>query len=350
MMAQTYRDNNFNVTNIDKCISYVNNLNIKDKNLTFLGKGGQGTAYLLNTLLCGKIVIKISKNIPDTEKEILALKMCKQYIDNDITPNFLYYYDTINKNNMSYILTEYADGTLEDWIRVVHSDSEWRSFMFQFLHGVYIIQTLLKAYHSDLKPKNIFYKKLKSKDSVFKYIIANDTYYVPTHGYLFMLADFGHIQSMLVGKPKISNSTIQTHIDNNIDLEHIIELPKRILVSSLEKMYTKDQMINIIKDNKDEYFNNYLQSKTAQINKDLNKYPQFIKNKMILKSIAYYIIEKKYINNIPIDKQVKKLPSNKIINDISNIFAEKTSIINMFKMFDDYKTAVSTVKTFSIKN
>ena len=357
----SYRNNDYIIKNYDSCVKLVKNFKydyieklfknkgyVNSQCLKYLGSGGQGRVYLLSEEECGKIVIKIIKSYDDNNNELLIVPYVKRIIEDYVSPNFLYIYGYEKIKNYTVIFSEYANGTLEDWLKTKHSYEEWRSFLFQFLSAVVVLQTVLKSYHSDLKPKNIFYKNLINKP-VFEYNIQEKKYYVPTHGNLFLISDFGHVQSLMFKKNKLNKDSIELNIKNNIDLEHIIDLHKRIIVNSIEKVYTYGEMLNIIKKNNDLYFDNYLKSKKEEIDKNLSKYPEHVKKKMLYRSVAYYILEKKYIDleAIPDNSMIMKLPPIKIINEIEN-WKDHDNILDILETFSEFKN-VSSVTTNLIK-
>ena len=386
-----YRSNYYNVVNFDACDNIISKFeyNLIDRlyknkrklnenhqidpfevNIQMIGKGGQGTVYRIkaidfikdqdqyNKKRCGYIVIKITKdnNSNDDKNELKIMNACREIIDKHICPNFLYFYgikniDNKNKNNKDknnkdryrIIMSEYANGSLEDWLKNHHSYDEWRSFMFQFLMGVLCLQIKLKAYHSDLKPKNIFYKKLADAQSIFKYTIINSdksqTFVVKTYSYLYIIADFGRIQSLLFEHNKLNKNSIELYIRNNVDLEHIITLPKRIMVNALEKIYTYDDLVDIIKLRNDPYFEGYIKNKKEEIEHDLKKYPKNIRDNMVYRSAAYYVVEKKYIDpqDIPDNMMVMKLPPMGIITELESWQTNGSmTILDILNTFTEY--------------
>lgn len=368
-----YRFNGYFLKDINFCINHINLINSDHRNMLkeyknntflknnliandyiikFLGKGGQGNVYLLESLNCGKIVFKITKVNYESRREVYLLKDCKKIIDNKISPHFIYYYDDIILDDYYYTFMEYADGTLEDWLKEEHNESEWLSFIFQILYAIFIMQYVLKTYHADLKPKNILYKKINK--GYFKYNIFDKTYYVPTFGFLFMISDFGRAQSLLFNENNLTNESILALIKDNNDLEHIETLPKRILVSALEKRFTKvEHFINYIKNNFTDYeFDKYLNTEKEKINMELSKYSDFIKKRMLLRSLMYYAVEKNYIkpNNIPDNFFTMKYPPKNIKEMIEKFFALKIPIYKILDRFDIFKNPAGNIlKTFTIK-
>ena len=362
-MDLSYRSNNYDVRSLKTCSAIIDMFNYKlvdrlyknkkhldealvfDKinvNVKFVGKGGQGKVYLVKSLTdqesCGYIVVKVIKNCREMLNELEIIPHCKEVIEKFISPNFLYYYGIKKQGPYNLITSEYADGSLENWLKISHTYQEWRSFLFQFLMGVLCIQIVLKGYHSDLKPKNIFYKNLANDKLLFGYDIFGEKYVVPTMGYLYMLADFGSIQSLLFKHNKLNENSIKLYIKNNVDLEHIIDLHKRIIVNAIEKIYSFDALIEIIKLKNDKFFEGYLKNKKIELAKQLAKYPEPIKKKMLFRSVAYYVVEKNYIDpyKLPDNLMIMKLPPKEIITQIQD-WTKAKSITDILNTFSEYK-------------
>ena len=359
-MDLSYRSNGYDVLSYAECLNLVDKIDIDTinklykgnksyMNFKFIGKGGQGKVYLISSKTCGCIVMKVMKLSSDIE--LLINKQCREIINKSICPNFLYYYGARRIKYYGLTFSEYADGTLEDWLHSAHSYTEWRSFMFQFLVGVLVIQRILKTFHSDLKPKNIFFKKL-DRNIAFEYNISGSKYIVPTLGNLYILSDFGRAKSLIFKNSSNLNS-VELFIKNNADLEHIIDLHKRIIVNSAERIYSLDDLIKIIKLKNDEYFEAYYQDTKESINKDLAKYPQHVRNKMIHRSVVYYVVEKDYIDpySIPRDKIVMELPPREIIAQISE-WKKYKNIEDILQTFNEFKNATEDLKIikFTLKN
>jgi thiamine kinase-like enzyme len=367
-----YRSNDNDVLDFQVCDDIVSSIKYKlieklyyNKNSKFrylsdtpaaeisaLGRGGEGKVYLVQNKECGSIVIKISKG-NDNESKIS--KYCKEIVDKYICPNLLYFYGVKHVKKYNITMSEYADGTLEDWLETKHTYEEWRTFMFQFLVGVLCIQIKLKAYHNDLKPKNILFKKLSIPNIVFLYKIQEKQYMVPTTGNLFVIADFGKIQSLLLRQNEMDKNSIELFIKNNLDLEHIIDLPKRIIVSGIEAVYSFDELIDTIRTHNDTYFDNYLQNKRDEINEQLRKYPDYVKNKMLYRSVAYYAVEKNYIDwkDLPTDSLKMKPPPKQIIDQLNQWKDSNKKITDILDTFTEYQTNVQSytdqhVVTFSL--
>lgn len=351
-----YRDNRYRINNINACITDIkaitpstlqtlhdnksNKKYIIDTNasLQFLGRGQLGTAYLLDSSSCGKVVVKmidLNANVKlfgeiykYSEEEVHIMKKLKTLIDKNISPNFIYYYDDIVVDNFKIILMEYADGTLEDWIKMYHTDAEWLSFMFQILQGVLVMQKELKGVHSDMKPKNIFFKRVIS--GYIKYTINDKVYYVPNEGYLFTIADFGRMKTVLSHKNIIDR--INNDIKNNEDLYEVSRLAERIMVSGIITKYNYKQLTDIMKKHNMKQLN--------IINNDIDKnfagFKSGMRDKMKMRSYAYYIIEN---NLIDIDKLNIKvpLPSPAIRKQLHDMYSPKPieNMLDEFKIFKE---------------
>ncbi len=335
-----------NLINLNECQKKIN-----DKNI-FIGKGGQGSIYKLESEKCGGIVLKTyhkKTNQKEIYREINILDRVKNLIEKDICPHFLYYYDFFKKDNDINILMEYADGDLEKWIKNYHSDDEWKNMIFQFIIGVHTIQKYLKGYHSDLKPKNIFFKNINHTDTYFKYLVDNKEYYIKNNGNLFILADYGHFQSIFFDDNTITEENILSAIRENQDFDYLKDLPKRIKVTNLLKKYNLKYIKNKFINNKN--FNSYYNTEYQKINKEMNNYPINIKDKFLNRNLLYYCLEEKLIDY---EKEVnnglqeeQKSPSEYISTFINNILNEKGDIENIldtyFKEYQEKKDNISKV-------
>lgn len=321
-------------------------LSDKKERIRFLGKGGQSSVYLVESPACGDIVVKVVEKKDNTKREIQLVPRIKRLVDDFICPNFLYYYGVRHVGPNALILCEYADGSLEDWLRTQHSYAEWRSFLFQFLVAVRCLQTVLLTYHNDLKPKNLLYKRLARPDTIFEYQVADQQYRVPTHGYLHMVTDFGHAQSLLLPKNAMNQEQIKGHIRDGDDLTHIVTLHKRILVNAIEKVYTFQDLSKLIEEQRDEYFAGYLRNERARIDRDLSKRPGWQRDKMLYRSVAYYVVEKGYINHssIPEASLPMKLPPVEIVDEISH-WTDHRDVGEILATFNEYKVPVAGAPT-----
>ena len=334
-----------NLLNLDECRK-----NIQKK---FLGKGGQGNVFKLESKTCGSVVLKTyhkNTNKDEIFKEVNVLDKAKQIIDNDICPNFLYYYDFFQINDTFNIITEYADGDLEAWVKEQHSDKEWKNMLFQFIVGVHVVQKYFKGFHSDLKPKNIFFKRINKKENeYFEFQINNDKYYLENNGYLFLLADYGHFQSTLFEKNNISDNDIESAIRENQDFDYLRDFAKRIQVTNLIKTYDINKLKEKFRDND---FMTYLKLESDKIHKELRGYPETVINKYLNRNLLYYCLEHKLIDykKENIQENDQKSPSDKITEFLELVLDQKGDIEDILdKHFKEYQTIKNNIiKIFNL--
>lgn len=348
--------NNNNLINLNECKK-----KIYDRS-KFLGKGGQGSVYKIESPTCGGVVLKVYHKKTDEKqiyREINILDRVKKLIEDNICPNFLYYYDffKIKKNNETdiNILMEYADGDLEKWVCETHSDVEWLSLLFQFIVGVHIIQKYLKGYHSDLKPKNIFFIKTNKKDNQYlEYIINTKSYYLQNTGYLFILSDYGHFQSLFFDDNDMEQEDIQSAIRENQDFDFMKDFSKRIQVTNLLKKYNIEKLNDKFRDV--EKYQTYHKNELDIVNRQMKKYPTHIKNRFINRNLLYFALEEKLINyedEIKNGLNQEQIPPNeKIKNLLETILSEKENIDRLFeKYFIDFtnkKDNMEIIKKFNL--
>jgi hypothetical protein len=289
--------------------------------INFLGKGVGGSVYSINIQNCVNIAIKISKVNKKSQNEIIIFELIKQIIIDNICPNFLFYYGSYKFNNYQFIFTELATNTLEQWTIEKHNSIEWKSILKQLLLGILTIQKVLCGYHSDLKPKNILFKKVPY-DYIANYYIDKKTYNVNTFGTLILIADFDIFKTTLldqnINNRKMSDKDVLLNIQNNSDLEHIIIFHKRILSNILIKLYNYDDLINIISRYNDNNYEKYV----LDIKKDLinRHYKGKDFDHRLLQNLTYYIIEHKYVKYDEIQQKYNNLflPPNDIIYILEN--------------------------------
>ena len=349
--------NNNNLINLSECKKKI----YDRSNNVFLGKGGQGTVYKIESPTCGGCVLKVYHNKTENKqiyREINILDRVKKIIDDNICPNFLYYYDFFkiseNNNIKMNILMEYADGDLEKWVRENHNNTEWTSMIFQFVCGVHVIQKYLKGFHSDLKPKNIFFIKInKSENEFFEYIINTKSYYLPNTGYLFLLADYGHFQSLFFDDNDMSQDDIQSAIRENQDFDFMRDFLKRIQVTNLLKKYNLEKLNEKFKNNLK--YQTYYKKELNIINKEMKKYPKQVKDKFMNRNLLYFCLEENLINYDMEIKDIKDikdsssqeqiLPDNTIKELLETVLSDKDNIDKLFeKYFMNYTNKTDNMK------
>jgi serine/threonine protein kinase len=191
-------DTNKNLTNFAICEKLI-----EENKMEFLDKGRQAEIFKAYSSTCGTVVIKrrlfkkedndkYERNVDYIKNRIRyeqsVMLQTNKLINNFICPNFIYLYNKNIKNDL--IIMEYADGTSTFLYKDYCETNIYKTFLFQALCSIYVFNNYLKIYHNDVKLSNILYKKIDPK-IIFKYNINGINYWVPSYGYLFMLADFG---------------------------------------------------------------------------------------------------------------------------------------------------------------
>ena len=304
-MNLSYRkniDDNYNLKKLDKCLDLVN------KNIKFpLSSGKQGNTYKIHSELCGSAVLKEiflqdEKNdirkITNLEHRVLTL-LKKQIINEFKCPNFIeiYHYD----HKKPYILMEYADGDCRFLFKDKYYETEiYEIFICQILIALLCLHSQTIIYHRDVKPANILYKNIE-KNIIFHYRINNEDYYIPTNGYLFMLADFGRASL------ELGIYTEEKNFATQIEKYHIDFLNDKFI--TLEKFFL--------------IFSDEEQKKLKKIN--IKGEPDF------KKVIQYAFLNKMLINKTDINEYiykmynilVSKIPIQEIINKYFSKFKTK---------------------------
>lgn len=353
-----YRSNNYDVLSINDCTKLIKSLNhktlfflfdklhkytkkttkINDLEIKFVGKGQQGVAYLLKNKKCGYIIFKLSKQYDIFNNENKIILKCKKLVDDFVSPNFLYYYDNFKMGRYDVILSEYANGTLKDWMLVEHTYDEWKSFLYNFLIMVLCIQKYLKGVHNDLGKHNIFYKKINDNIKYFGFNIKfiNKKYYVPTYGHLFMAADFGLFEGIEIDNKFANKKDIQLKIDNNFDLHRIIMIEKRTFIRAINKMYKLSDLLKIIKTNNDNKFNAKYEKYRDKIHK-LYSYKEIeTVNKKLYDYVSGYIMDNEYVKYADLSNDIAdlKLPPRKILDELMNW--KNKSIYDILNNYDNF--------------
>ena len=314
------------------------NHTIRNSLLIFLGKGGEGIVYrIAKTYFAMKIYKSKSRGI---NKEILVLQKLNGLMDRAITNNFLKMYGSYQVSGYFILLMGLLDGNLEEWVKIKHTDSEWYQMIFQVLYGLLVLQTHLKMYHSDMKPKNILFKNVNNQ--TYKYVINDKPVATITTNYLFIISDFGHSKSLLIdntndnikgntaingaiscagtGNTNVIAESIELCIENNLDLEHIAGFHKRLAVTIITNAYTLENLIEMGGD--DEYFIGYMDRSNQEIEQSMGKYSPHIKKHMLFRALSYYLLEHDYFNidDLPVLANSKIiLPSKKIMEVLESL-------------------------------
>jgi hypothetical protein len=263
----------------------------------------------------------------------------------------MYSYYANYTHKYTYIFSEYINGTIfseyniflkhnnetKNWVKTRHTHYEWMAMLFQVLYAIYCFHTVLNSYHGDLHLGNIFYKNIEP-DIVFSYKIKNKTYNITTNGNLFMIADYGSSFTC----NNITNDT--KNICYASDLKNILNIQIYTYYYNIAKIYTLNDLKQIIYKNNDKYFDNYLAAITEKIGKNSGKYSDYDEyvDYKIKKTVIMYCIEKKYITYTDIINMTPAvehtLPPQSIYTFLDNIKSHNLTIPQMFELFYVYFT------------
>jgi len=185
-----------------------------------IGTGDWGNVYtacLRKDILCRReFALKMSRitegdlSDPYTETssawyELWMLKdIFKPLVEQSICPNLPLFIDTFLCSSCDFILRkkakshpciinimELASGDMKDYF--LHSnitDEKIYSALFQIMAGLHAIQMNGQILNNDIKAKNILFYDVKP-GGYWHYRLRNTDFYIPNHGKMFILNDFG---------------------------------------------------------------------------------------------------------------------------------------------------------------
>jgi hypothetical protein len=306
--------NKLNESTIDKLYKRQ----IKDDHFVYIARGGQGVVYkIIDPVTNVKYALKVEKYTSSTKNEIYINKLINE-TPTDV--NIIKIYSIRIVNNYVLTLMDMADGSLVDWMQHVHTDCEWLDMIFQIVMGVYALQIKYNIYHSDMKPKNILFKRLNNFEK-FEYVVGDKKYSISTKC-LFIISDFGHAVT-ISHSGKYKKSDVENFIKSNADLYELASIYKRLAVDNIIKIYTIEKLVSLGK--KDPHFMTYYTDTLKKTQRDTSHLPIKIQQRLILRSIAYYMVEKDMIDITDIDI----IPSKKITTILNNIlYSDIVTIIN----------------------
>jgi hypothetical protein len=108
---------------------------------------------------------------------------------------------------------------------------------------------------------------------------------------IFFITDFTH------SKSNITENNKSDYINVDSDLFELENLPKRLKVDKLMDKYNLNDIIEIGEKSKlSDNFKTYYDNEIKKTKISLKKYPQYIKDKFIKRSLIYYLLENKLID------------------------------------------------------
>lgn len=210
-----------------RCLSGDNSRDFSTKlgETVIIGNGTYGQVYLtsLKAYPKQKIVVKeallekdertnmkpYTKNgFPDNSwpEEFKLLSMTKDILEKKKSPNFLNVYNlsacegcditTLSGRQTGTCYTTFMEAADGDLLgldkKVLTQQNLQRSFVYQMMIALHIIQKEYGIVHRDIKKMNILYQRTPQLEGkFFKYIVNDREYLVENPGFVFYLADFG---------------------------------------------------------------------------------------------------------------------------------------------------------------
>jgi hypothetical protein len=232
----------------------------------------------------------------------------------------MYAYD----KNKSEILTEPIEGTIADFLKITNDDEYLMSALFQIIYAIMVIQKKMKALHSFIGINSIFYKKINKKIKYFKYVIDGDEYIIPTNGYIFVIENFEHAQTLLDDKfNDLTKEDIEFVISYNYDLNNL-NYKQLVLNSPHKTKIPHYESLKKLLKNKDK----------TSIEKIYSLYKKNFSDKKIFFELLLYCVKNNFLDmsNIKIDSEYK-FPSNKIFDLINWISNSKEDIRVILKEY-----------------
>ena len=315
------KENNLINLNICKILIKKNNykldnLNERLQNQTFI--------YKIYSKKCGSVILKLFKKkhkyINMFNNEINLMYKVKKLIDMNICPNFIYIYDYIQNKDLQIIM-EYADGDTDFLFTKKNINSKLlKSYLFQIFVGILCLSKILKIFHRDIKPKNIFFKKI-DESIIFNYRINNINYNVPTYGYLFIIGDFGIAKDYYSTNNLEYKKFIINNLENNTDYKKFKNHIYWLITDNVIKKYNTINLFLDILNSKDIIIikNNFNLENPKNFNyivkfcieNNLLNFKEFVSNYNIIEFIFNVIDDKDNIETI-IYKNFKEFISESV--------------------------------------
>lgn len=313
---------------LNKLIKNDHTQTINGVTYTFIGRGRDGSVYMLD----GKL-IKIFRKIRmiNHSKEFFVLGLLEELN----FPYIIKMYKFSLSSERPYMIMEKLEGDLKKWYKseILHSndirqisaeeyDDYWLSMLFQITHAIYLLNRL-NILHCDMNPGNILYKI--ADNNHYQEIIVNDvTYNIPIK-YMFKIIDFNWVQIVGSRSNVSKDSTIMNYIKTNFDgrsaICRFLEYIEQSLNNHKNVKYHKDPSIK-------EYI--------SELRDDTNW-----KEHKILKSATLYGLKLGLLSSGDILKNPRvRRPSDKVIKIMDKIAyynEDETHKNDNFSLFDMYK-------------
>jgi hypothetical protein len=305
----------------------------------YITKGGMGDIYFFYITIepnkVHEVALKIQKFKPwqlekrnfkspfvNVWKELYLMQESVKLLQSRVTQNLplTYWYRICKDNNDKYLMlyNELFDGNIKHWLQENHSSNEWKSFLFQIWHTIYLFNNVLDMVHYDYRLLNILFKKCEP-GGYWKYTMGNKDYYVPNEGSVFVAYDFASAD--LLKFPLKSRDIIRNHMASGKDLFFIHELYMRIRVLILMESYSLSQIEELFVSKDDIDYKN----KNKQINKERFDAERFEEKYKI--ALIYYLLENNRFHQLydASKSHLYKLPPS----DIDQLLKELNDHVNV---------------------
>jgi hypothetical protein len=253
-------------------------------------------------------IIKVQDKSERVDYEVFFSKLINETLDNNICIHFSRMIKEVDLNDKHGIIMNKIDHNLTEMFKNKVIMDEIKSFTFQIIYSIMVINKILNSCHNDVKYLNIMYDDI---DQEYIYYSINDyTYKVKSYGKKFYLIDYGRIRSLR----KSSDKRTIYCVKKNTDLG---QFSKLLLNMYLLEIVGKFRFP--FKDNNNVSKHDNLERKRIYL------YKLFKKNKLKLNKSKLYVVDDEIFDFFDSFKNFKD----------ENIF---------IKLFDEYilKSSIET--------
>lgn len=163
----------------------------------------QQFAIKLARMTTGDFNFPFATNKQPWHEAYILKNLINPLVEQGICPNLPLLMDMFTCNSCDFVfkgkksrksclilITELASGDLASWLSTLPPEDEIYSAIFQIMVGLHAIQYHCQIFNNDVKTPNILYYDVEP-GGYWHYIVHGVDYYVPNHGKMFVLNDFG---------------------------------------------------------------------------------------------------------------------------------------------------------------
>ncbi|AYV77588.1 MAG: serine/threonine protein kinase [Dasosvirus sp.] len=328
--------NIFNNKLLDRLARSDKDYNDTDNNILyrFLGKGGDGTVYLIS-FEGDERAVKIYKNahLDQIIKEFYITGLLQEM--DKVNFNIIKMYHYYLSFSRPVMVMEIMSGTLSDWTKTIINnkiistseiDMYWVSMIFQVTYSLMTINTY-NILHNDAKPKNILFKNNKQNE-LREYILPNGKKYSVPVPYIFKISDFSKAQIIGSKLNNMTDQTIKTNILNRYDIYELSHILDRILVDYLILDYKLSDIQNMM--------DKQMQDVYRKMNDQFKSLPEKIRNRLLLRGMIYYLIDHQMINTQELIKKHNLIFPSKSVQELLRNLHNVTDYPDIYGLFDNY--------------